>query len=219
VRFRAVIFDLWETLVDWPVEEARELTRRIAGHTGLDDDAFTRAYEENYRLRETGPLAAAYRALGVPDEHVETLVAARHDLARRALLPRDGVLATLEKLRSRGIKLGLISVCSEEVPVAWPETPLASHFDVATFSSDCGVMKPEPEIYLRTADALGVEPRETLYVGDGANDELRGARDVGMTAVLIVPGGREPWWPEVRSWDGPRIESIPEVLNLAELAA
>jgi putative hydrolase of the HAD superfamily len=214
VRFRAVIFDLWETLVDWPVEEARELARRIAGHTGLGGDAFTRAYDQNYRLRETGPLAAAYRALGVSEEHVEALVAARHDFARRALLPRDGVVATLEELRARRIRLGLISVCSEDVPLAWPQTALAAHFDVTTFSSECGVMKPDPEIYLRTSEALGVDPRETLYVGDGANDELRGARDVGMTPVLIVPGGREPWWPEVRSWEGPRIESIPEVLEL-----
>ena len=214
MRFRAVIFDLWETLVDWPVDDARELTKRIALHTGLDDDAFMRAWEENYRLRETGPLAAAYRALGVPDEHVDVLVAARHDLARRALRPREGVVETLDELRARGLSLGLISVCSEDVPAAWPETPLAGRFDAATFSSECGVMKPEPEVYLQTADALGVDPAETLYVGDGANDELRGARDVGMTPVLIAPSGREPWWPAARDWDGARIEAIPEVLEL-----
>jgi putative hydrolase of the HAD superfamily len=216
VRFRAVIFDLWETLVDWPVDDARQLTRRIAAHTGLDDDAFTRAWDENYRLRETGPLAAAYRALGLPEEHIDVHVAARHDLARRALRPREGVVETLEELRARGIKLGLISVCSEEVPVLWPETVLAGQFDATTFSAECGVMKPDPEIYLRTADALGVDPSDTLYVGDGANDELRGASDVGMTPVLIAANGREPWWPEVRNWQGARIASIPEVLELLE---
>jgi putative hydrolase of the HAD superfamily len=216
VRFGAVIFDLWETLVDWPVEDARRLTQRIAAHTGLDDDAFTLAWEENYRLRETGPLAAAYRALGLRDEHIEGFVGARHELARRALVPREGVVETLDELRARGLKLGLISVCSEDVPAAWPETPLAGRFDATTFSSECGVMKPEPEIYLRTADALGVDPADTLYVGDGANDELRGARDVGMTPVLIAVNGREPWWPEVRDWDGTRITAIPEVLELVE---
>ncbi|HEY3183342.1 MAG TPA: HAD family hydrolase [Gaiellaceae bacterium] len=216
MRFRAVIFDLWETLVDWPVDDARQLTQRIAAHTGLDDDAFMRAWEENYRLRETGPLAAAYRALGLPEEHIEVHVAARHELARRALRPRDGVVATLDELRRRGLKLGLISVCSEEVPAVWPQTPLAARFDATTFSSECGVMKPEPEIYLRTADALGIDPVDTLYVGDGANDELRGAREVGMTPVLIAETDREPWWPEVRDWSGPRIAAIPEVLELVE---
>ena len=60
------------------------------------------------------------------------------------------------------MKLGLISVCSEEVPAAWPETELAGLFDAETFSSECGLVKPEPEIYLRTARALGVEPRRVL---------------------------------------------------------
>jgi putative hydrolase of the HAD superfamily len=215
MRFRAVIFDLWETLVDWPLEEARELTSQIASHLDLDDDAFMARWHENYHLRETGPLAAAYEALGVPSEHVQTLVAARHDLARRALVPREGVVETLDELRRRGHRLGLISVCSEEVPAAWSETSLAPRFDVTTFSSECGVMKPEPEIYVRTAGALDVDPHDCLYVGDGANDELPGARAVGMTPVLIAPPGREPFWPNVRDWDGARIESIPDVLALA----
>jgi putative hydrolase of the HAD superfamily len=215
VRFDAVIFDLWETLVDWPTDEARELTRRIAAHTGLDDDAFVQRWHETYSQRETGPLAAAYRALGVPEEHVANHVAARHELARRALVPRDGVLETLAELRGRGLELGLISVCSEEVPAAWPQSALARQFDATTFSAECGVMKPDAEIYLSTARALGVEPRRCLYVGDGANDELRGAREVGMTPVLMLPEGREPWWEEVRDWDGLRIGSIPEVLELA----
>ena len=56
-------------------------------------------------------------------------------------------------------------------------------------------MKPEPEIYLRTAEALGVEPADCFFVGDGANDELAGAERVGMTPVLFLPEGREPLWP------------------------
>jgi putative hydrolase of the HAD superfamily len=214
VRYRAVIFDLWETLVDWPVEEARALTERIRTHFDLDDDTFMQRWHDNYHRRETGPLAAAYAALGVPDEHVEEHVRARHDLARRSLLPRPGVVETLDELRARGVRLGLISVCSEEVPEAWPETPLAGRFDATTFSSECGVMKPDREIYLRTTRALEVEPPDCLYVGDGGNDELAGAARVGMTPVLILPDGREPFWPEIREWDGLRIRAIPEVLEL-----
>jgi putative hydrolase of the HAD superfamily len=215
MRFRAVIFDLWDTLVDWPVEAALALTRRIATHFDIDEATFMERWHENYHRRETGPLAAAYEALGVPREHIDDLVAARHDLARRSLIPRAGAVEALDELRARGHRLGLISVCSEEVPAAWPETPLASRFDVTTFSSECGVMKPDPEIYLRTARALDVDPREALYVGDGANDELAGAARVGMTPVLILPDGREPFWEEAHDWDGLRIRSIPEVLDLA----
>ena len=42
-RMRAVIFDLWDTLVDWPVGEGEELKQRVAAHVGGDPDAFEQA--------------------------------------------------------------------------------------------------------------------------------------------------------------------------------
>ena len=131
----------------------------------------------------------------MPDEHVDAHVAARHEFARSALRLRAGALETMTALRGRGVKLGLITVCSEEVPAAWPESELAGLFDAETFSSDCGLIKPEPEIYLTTARALGVEPADAMFVGDGANDELGGAARVGMTPVLFVPGAASPTGP------------------------
>ena len=113
---RAVIFDLWNTLVDWAVEESNTLREDLAASTGLDEERFTALWQETYRLRETGPLERAFRALGVPDAEIEGHIAARHALTRRALVPRDGVLPTLEELRRRGLRLGLVSACTEEVP-------------------------------------------------------------------------------------------------------
>jgi putative hydrolase of the HAD superfamily len=211
---RAVVFDLWDTLVDFPAREADVLKTRLAELTAFDPEEFERRWRDGYRASQTGPLADSYRALGVPDEHVAEHVAARHAFARRALRPREGARETLRALRARGVKLGLITVCSEDVPAAWPETELAGLFDVETFSSTCGLVKPDPEIYLTTLDALGVEPGEALFVGDGANDELGGAERVGMTPVLFVPEGREPYWAEVREWRGLRVSSLPEVLEL-----
>jgi putative hydrolase of the HAD superfamily len=211
---RAVIFDLWDTLVDWPVGEGEELKRRVAEHVGGDPDAFEQAWRESYRASQTGPFADVLRSLGVPDEHVDSHVNARHDFGRRFLRLRAGARDAIAELRHRRVKVGLITVCSEEVPVAWPETELAGLFDAETFSSECGLVKPEPEIYLRTADALGVDAADCFFVGDGANDELAGAERVGMTPVLFVPEGREPLWPQVRGWRGLRVSSIADVVAL-----
>src|SRR5262249_54094519 len=127
---------------------------------------------------------------------------------------RRGARETLAAFRARGMKLGLITVCSEDVPAIWPETELAGLFDAETFSSTCGLIKPDPEIYLTTLDALGVEPRDALFVGDGANDELGGARRVGMTPGLFTPHGREAHWAGGRGRRGLRVSSLPEVLEL-----
>ena len=53
-----------------------------------------------------------------------------------------------------------------------------------------------------------------MFVGDGANDELEGARRVGMEAILIHRDGEEPPWPGLQDWDGPRVTSIPAVLDV-----
>ena len=211
---RAVVFDLWDTLVEFPVREADVLKSRLAALAAVDPEEFERRWRDGYRASQTGPLADSYRALGIPPEHVAEHVEARHAFTRSALRLRRGARETLAALRERGVKLGLITVCSEDVPAIWPETELAGLFDAETFSSTCGLIKPDPEIYLTTLDALGVEPRDALFVGDGANDELGGAERVGMTPVLFTPGGREPYWAEVRGWRGLRVSSLPEVLEL-----
>jgi putative hydrolase of the HAD superfamily len=211
---RAVIFDLWDTLVEWPVSEAEVLQDRLATLTETGADEFARRWAASYRATQTGALADVYRRLGVPDEHVEPEVAARHDFGRAALKPRRGALAVLGTLRGRGVRLGLMSACSEEVPAVWPETAFAGLFDAEVFSAACGLMKPDAEIYHHTAEALGVDPGECIFVGDGANDELGGAARVGMTPVLFVPGA-EPVWANLAGWDGLRISSLEEVLELS----
>ncbi|HEY3921203.1 MAG TPA: HAD family hydrolase [Gaiellaceae bacterium] len=210
---KAVVFDLWDTLVEWPVRDADVLKSRLARLVPIDADEFERRWREGYRASQTGPLADAYRALGVPEEHVEEHVAARHDFARTALRLRRGAREVVDRLRGRGVKLGLITVCSEEVPAAWPETELAGLFDAETFSSACGLIKPDPEIYLETVRALGVDPSDAIFVGDGANDELGGAARVGMTPVLFVPHG-EPVWQGLENWSGLRITALEQVLEL-----
>ena len=75
------------------------------------------------------------------------------------------------------------------------------------------MIKPDSEIYLTTARALGVDPVDAMFVGDGANDELDGAARVGMTPVLFVPRG-EPQWSGLVDWSGLRIAALDEVLRL-----
>ena len=143
------------------------------------------------------------------------LLELRRSFAREVLSrPREVVVQTLRELRTRGLRTGLITVCSEDAVDVWPETPFAGLFNAEVFSCSCGYRKPDPRIYRIALEGLGVDPAEALFVGDGANDELAGAERVGMRAVLIHRPGLEPAWPEVRDWSGPRITAIPDVLDL-----
>jgi len=139
--------------------------------------------------------------------------ALRREVTRKGLVPVPGAVETIATLRERGLKTGLITVCSEDIELLWPESAFAGLFDAEIFSSRVGLSKPDPRIYLACCEALGVEPHEAVFVGDGANDELEGARRVGMDAILIHREGEDPLW-GLDAWDGPRVTSIPGVLDV-----
>ena len=209
-----MIFDLWDTLVDYPADDWDALQPQLAECVGIEPRKFTELWRSAYNARQVGPLAASIEPLGFDPTGVERLLELRREWTRRVLVPRVGAVATLRELRERGYRVGLISVCSEEVPELWDETELAPLVEEPVFSCSVGIAKPDARIYELACERLGVEPSDALFVGDGANDELAGAERAGLRAVLILrPDQDEPFWEEARGWQ-PRITALPQVLEL-----
>ena len=66
---------------------------------------------------------------------------------------------------------------------------LESYFDSVVVSDVVGWRKPHPRIFKVFLDSLRIEPEEAVYVGDDLDADIRGARDIGITAVLIQRKG------------------------------
>jgi putative hydrolase of the HAD superfamily len=203
-----VIFDLWNTLADWPAAVWDETRPRIAQRLGLTPERFDEVWYGMYEERETGPLAVALERFDTTAEVRAEVIETRRAVTRQGLVPVSGAVETLAELRRRGFRLGLISVCSDDVPQLWPETAFHGLFDTEIFSCSVGLRKPDPRIYRLACEQLGVEPADAVFVGDGANDELAGAERVGMTAVLLERPGQE------QAWEGARIRELPELLSI-----
>lgn len=218
---RAVIFDLWQTLARWPEDEAFDFRRRWSDSIGVSVELLDEHWygDDVYRRRESGPIRSAiaelYEAIG-SDADVDEALGWRLDLTRRALQPDPGVVATLAELRRRHIPIGLISNCTEDVALVWDATPFAGLIDVTVFSATARLLKPDREIYELACARLDVDANACLFVGDGANDELRGAERVGMTPVLIHGAGKPSPWNGLEDWAGLRITAISQVLALLE---
>jgi putative hydrolase of the HAD superfamily len=212
-----VIFDLWQTLVPWPVESANAMYGRLVETWGADPETFHELWHRRRRERETGPIEPHLRSIAKElrlTGDLDAVITLRRDWTLESLIPRSDAIPTLEELRHRGHKLGMISACSEDVPTVWERTPFGTLFDSAIFSCSVGVSKPDPEIYALAAEELGVDANDCLFVGDGANDELPGAERAGMKAVqLRAPG--EPLTVEGERWTGDYVERLSDVLELA----
>jgi putative hydrolase of the HAD superfamily len=115
----------------------------------------------------------------------------RHSLSR---IPRANIDA-LKQLRLAGFRLGLISNADIMEVAAWVDCPLAGLFDVEVFSCEVGCVKPEPAIFTKCLDALGLRGHECIFVGDGSSNELVAAKSAGMITIL-VSGVIEELWPE-----------------------
>jgi putative hydrolase of the HAD superfamily len=195
VPYRAVIFDLFGTLVDFSADEHERILAEMSAALEIPETDAAPRWQQAYQRQELGEpveesIAWICRSFGVKPGAEQTLQAARlwTDFQRKLLhSPREDALGTLTELRTAGYRIGLISNCPAEVPVLWEGSPLASLIDVAVFSCKCGMLKPDPRIYSAVCERLHVEPSQCVFVGDGGSDELRGAAAVGMYAVLCAP--------------------------------
>jgi putative hydrolase of the HAD superfamily len=102
----------------------------------------------------------------------------------------DDALPVLAELRRHGLKLGLVSNTGRDV-----DEFLAHHgieVDAALSSRVHGKVKPHPTIFRAVLDRLGVEPEHAAMVGDSPEDDLEGARSLGMRAFLVDREGAYP---------------------------
>ena len=191
---RAICFDLFNTLVN-----VGSVPTSIGGTTaevlGVDASAWNQAcFSDDHEIcRPTNHLdvirTLAHRLdPNIPLARIEDATRqrqARFDYALTTHVSPD-VINTLRKLRVQGYQIALISNASTAEVQAWPHSPLRSLFDVSVFSCDAGMKKPDPAIYHYTAEQLGMDAQQCVFVGDGGSDEHHGAHASGMTPLWLT---------------------------------
>ena len=195
-RPRAVLFDLFHTLVSVP-------TARAIGETpapellGITADEYQRRFhDEDHAGRCLGHVLDPVEAMRlvahavdptIPEARIQAAVESRRRCFERGLVDVAAPLVdALDRLRSVRIRLGLVSDAGADDVESWPRSPLAPRFDVVVFSYAIGARKPDSRIYQQALRALDVAPSDAIFVGDGGSDEHRGARALGLRTVLVT---------------------------------
>lgn len=231
MKFKAVIFDLYGTLIDKiPLRAYRNALREMASIASAPPDDFMQLWFDTYNERGMG-IFQNYEAnieyicqkLGVKTDssHITLAIKTEYECRVRFMKLRPHATELLSYLKAESYKTGLITDCGAEVPKLFNDMPFAPLIDVTIFSCLVGMQKPDPHIYQLAAERLEVKPEKCLYIGDGDSDELTGALQVGMHPVLI----RNPEEErndvyrtdfEGDNWHGPVILSLREVLNFLQ---
>lgn len=97
----------------------------------------------------------------------------------------DDSLETLRILKSRSLKIGLISNVGKEMQDNYTKLGIQPYLDFTVTSFEVGCDKPDPKIFRIAIDKAKVKPEEILYIGDQYDQDILGARNVNIKSILI----------------------------------
>ena len=189
MRFQAIIFDLdgvicftdeyhyraWKALADklnTPFD--REINNRLRGVSRM---ASLEIVLENY----TGPALSSEQKLALATEKNEIY---RESL--REMSPADlsgEVRETLDALRAKGLKLAIGS-SSKNTPFILHQIGLEGYFDAVSDGNNITRSKPDPEVFLKAAEFLGIAP-ESCIVVEGAVSGAEAGHAAGMKVACV----------------------------------
>lgn len=227
-KYEAVIFDFFGTLVPiYSVNTYKHMMCAMADTIGINSDFFADRWLNTFKERVTGQLPDVYSNImticneagaSPSKEQCDLAIEIRLDYTKKNISPKKEAIRILARIKQLGLGLGLITDCSSELPRIWEETEFAPYFDVTLFSCVEGTKKPDPSIYVKASTLLNTTPENCLYIGDGGSNELTGAKNVGMTPVLIFDkdeqGNPDSHRVDGEEWRGTIIYSLDEISGL-----
>lgn len=195
----AVLFDAYGTLVLPTVETARVARRAgapplralLAALGELTDERREMVRQLTLvrplaTMKDAAALLEAELGRPVPPALVEEQEAV---LARQlaTFVLRQGTLEALEALRARGVRVALLSNLASPYREPIRRLGLEARVDVAVYSCDVGLAKPDPAIFRLALERLGVaDPARAVMVGDRQDLDAQGAEAAGLRAHVFA---------------------------------
>ena len=222
MKFRAVLFDAAETLFTTrgSVGEIYGSVARKYG-SNVAPEAIQAAFREHFS--GAGPLSpeqqkqwwkdivyAVFNDVGMIDnfDHFfDEVYETFRDSQGWILFPET--LDVLKELKSRQLKLGVISNFDSRIYTVMESLRIRHFFDAVVLSSETGFSKPDREIFEAALDAIGLPASDILFVGDSLEDDFKAGIQAGLTSVLLDRNGRHADQKHLQ-----RISSLTEVLSL-----
>jgi len=200
---QAVLFDAVGTLIHLH-EPVGATYARLAG--AGDPDVLQRAFAPLFRARspmvfaDRDPAAVpaaergwwrdlvgdVFAAAGTPLPAGAFDILWTHYAGGAAWQAAAGAHALLERLRTSGVRTGVVSNFDHRLPRVLDALGLAPLLDVVVLPAEAGAAKPDPRIFALALEHLGARAAAAVYVGDDARDDIAGATAAGLRAIDVT---------------------------------
>jgi HAD superfamily hydrolase (TIGR01549 family) len=176
-----------------------ELDRPPGPGSATDEERGFRHFQRVFELAGIVPSAATEAALADLKRWHDT------ENLWEDVLP--GVPESLTRFRRAGLRLAVVSNANGTVRRLLERLGLLGAFHAVLDSAVEGIEKPDPRLFLRALERLGVRPEEALHVGDLYYVDVVGARAASLRAVLLDERGQR------KEVDCPRIASLSDLAD------
>ncbi len=151
MEYKAVVFDLFGTLVDADGDRWDQMFKDMSNSWGVPLEEFKQPWIASGVERDMGGFQSmeeqlAYLCIGLdyspPAKLLDHAKTDYVEMRRQSLQPRSGTIETLQKLKFMGLLRGLVSNCSFVDRDLWPACEIAPHIDVSVLSPEVRLMNP-----------------------------------------------------------------------------
>lgn len=202
-RFKAILFDNGGTL--FARTSAPEAIRALAAERGVEltlDQARSRWAQVKAAKSATPAARLArnrsgtahrisylefYRPLDEIRPGMAAAMYARYKTNPQTMVPYADTPRTLRELRAYGIRIGIVSNTGWNIREGYQRAGLEALIDVFVLSHEHGAAKPDPVLIARACRELGVDPAETLMVGNDAPADGGAATRLGCPCLILPP--------------------------------
>lgn len=182
----AAIFDVGGVLINSP---RTAVSDDVKQELELDDHAIEAIWKDLIPLIGSGKIDEAQFWRRISEQYGSRDIAVDENLLGRAFIEtlrnNDELLSYIKELGKKGIKLAVLSNTIEAHAKPLREAGLFEPFDYVFLSHEVGMRKPHPAIYEHVIDAMGVEPKETLFIDDD-RENVQAAEKLGIHGIVAT---------------------------------
>jgi putative hydrolase of the HAD superfamily len=218
IKIKGIFFDMGSTLIEFENSTWKVLGQRSAEksynflkdrglikldfnlYSALLKNLFSSAFElseqtlEEFRFEDLAKDIFKKLNLGLQDGDYTGFLKTYYQPITEQVTLIEGAVEILDYFKEKGYKLGLISNTIFPAKFHLEELKrfgLYPHFDSISFSSEAGYKKPHPFIFRQGLDRLEIEAKESIFIGDKLIEDIGGAKNIGMKAILKFKEGRD----------------------------